>query len=197
MRPVLLIPVIAGTLVLVADAGHAFDGKRSGFLLGFGLGAGMSHYTYDVTSTYTSSGDASDDEFGVASEFKIGAGIGERFQLYYVNRANWFSATNRLGDDETIATGVGLLGVSYYFEETAPSFYLLGTVGLSSWDAPFEEDSEALVGFGIGGGVGWEFKRHWSLEATLSWGNPSNDEAVGNFEADVTTVLVTINGIAY
>ena len=185
-----------GILILIAGTARAFDGNRSGFLLGFGLGSGYTHVTQTVTSSYVGDTSASEDKFGVASEFKIGAGIGEQFQLYYVNRLNWFSADSA-GGSTTFTAGVGLVGVSYYLEKEAPSIYLMGLIGVSTWDTPFEDNGSSSVGFGIGAGAGWEFARHFSFEGTVNWGNPSDDSSGFHVDTRFTTVLLTVNAIAY
>jgi hypothetical protein len=187
--------LVVGIVILNTGTARAFDGRRSGFILGFGLGGGYTHVTQTLSSSLLS-GDESvtADEFGVASEFKIGAGIGNRFQLYYANRMNWFSVE---GGSVTFTSAVGLVGVSYYLEEQTPSLYLMGLIGLSSWDAPFEEGVDSSSGFGIGAGLGWEFARHFSFEATVNWGNPSTDEGGFSLDTEFTTVLLTLNAIAY
>ena len=200
-------PVVAlavGLVMVAAGTARAFDGKRSGFILGFGLGGGYSHVTQTLSSTGTGEKlSTTADKYGVASEFKIGAGIGERFQLYYANRMNWFSAENALKETVTFTSGVGLVGVSYYLEDETPSFYVLGLVGISTWDTPLEEYSDPSYGFGIGAGAGWEFTRHFSLEATVNWGNPQDDSPTDDWthdlqlDTDFVSVLLTINAIAY
>ena len=172
-------------LTLCSVPADAFNGKRSGFLLGGGLGGGYTHIKQTVT-LYSETVSTS-DKFGVATEFRIGGGIGEQFQLYYVNRVNWISA------GATYTATVGLVGASYYLKAQSPSWYLTGLVGASSWDAPFE-DRRAYTGFGVGAGVGWEFARHYSLETTANWGDPSKDSSI---DMEFIAVTLTLNAIAY
>jgi opacity protein-like surface antigen len=184
--------VIATAFVSTASAAFAFNGKRGGFILGFGAGASMTSYKYRYDSGFTqdaSSDGTSDREskFGIGTDFKIGGGFNDQFLLYYVNRVAWFK------DGVTLVHSVGLLGASYYLKTEAPAWYIVGAIGMSTWDAPFESNSTSLTGFGLTGGVGYEFTKHWSLEATLNWGKPSENDT----EVNAISVMVTVFGLAY
>jgi opacity protein-like surface antigen len=194
--------------LLVAAPVHAFDGQRGGFVLGFGVGPAVTSYTQTLYAADGTEMWASDREnqFGIGTDLKIGGGIGRRLLLYYINRVSWF--TLDVGHDAIFANSVGLVGLSYYFQDESPALYVLGLVGLSTWDAPFEENWDAQVGFGLGAGLGWEFSRHWSLEATFNWGNPGGEEfpatdeygnLVGSLELETNpvSILITVNGLAY
>lgn len=199
MRIGTVVLLVAATMLVAASAAHAFNGKRRGFILGFGVGGGLTSFTQTLTVPAYGYDETSgrENEFSIATDFKIGGGFNEQFLLYYVNRVSWFSIENVFEEDVTIANSVGLVGVSYYFQQTAPSPYLLGLVGVSMWDAPFESGASSQTGFGIGGGVGWEFSRHWSLEATINWGLPRDKESGIEVKTNAFSVLVTINGLAY
>lgn len=181
-------------MVLSATAVHAFDGNRKGFILGGGIGPVVTSYTVEVDDdffgNYTTDRES---KFGLATDFRIGGGINEKFMLYYANRVSWFGVDDEMEDGVTIAHGIGLVGLSYYLEAAAPSVYFTGTVGISSWSAPFEEDSDTWSGFGIGGGVGYEFARHWSVEGVLTWGNPGDE----SMTVSALSFFVTVIGIAY
>jgi hypothetical protein len=198
MRKVTVILALVACCVIHSVSAEAFDGKRKGFQLGFGLGGGFSHVTQKVTVSYPyqDSAEASEDHFGIASDFKLGAGITERFALYYVNRMNWFGGDNALGNSVIFTSSVGLVGGSYYLSEETPSMYLLGLVGVAAWDTPFE-DSDPSSGFGMGIGVGWEFARHYSVEATVNYGSPSTDDYGISLDTKFTMVLITLNALAY
>ena len=60
---------------------------------------------------------------------------------------------------------------------------------------PFESqhESDYSRGFGLSGGVGYEFKKHWAVEGTLNWGQPKDDEVTFNG----FSVMVTIGGTLY
>ena len=108
----------------------------------------------------------------------------------------WFSITNVLDESVTILNQIGGVGTRYYLDPQSP-FFLAGSIGLSLWDAVFEENSDGWLGFGILGGVGYEFRPHWSVEAGLGWGNPSKSESGITAESNALAFLVTVNGLAY
>ncbi|MBP2681377.1 MAG: hypothetical protein H6Q78_1240 [Candidatus Krumholzibacteriota bacterium] len=186
------VTVVAVTLW--ATAVHAFDGNRKGFILGGGIVPAFTSYSVEVSDdffgNYTTDRET---KFGLATDFRIGGGITDKVMLYYANKVSWFSVDGEMDGSVTIAHGIGLIGVSYYLEAAAPSVYFVGTLGLSSWSAPFEENSDTWSGFGVGGGVGYEFAKHWSVEGMLTWGNPGDDYTT----IDAFSFLVTITGIAY
>ena len=130
----------------------------------------------------------------VATDFRIGGGITKQFTLYYVNRLAWFKVSDDVWIKEfTTAFGVGLIGLSYYFKTEAPSGYILGSVGTSSWQFPFDEGTGSAGGFGLSGGFGYEFTKYWAFEATLNWGQPEDDPLTIKGLA----FLVTIGGTWY
>ena len=121
--------------------------QRKGFIIGFGAGPGVT--TGDV-----------DSKVGIATDFKIGAMLGESIQLYYSQKSNF------LFYDETVASGVGGLGVTY---EMASGFNINGTVGLATW-AVLDVDNGTSTGFGLGAGFGYEFTDLWVLNLGGTWG---------------------------
>lgn len=186
-------------IVLTAVSADAFNGERRGFLLGFGVGPGWSSFKGEVEGFDL--GDR-ENKFAIGTDFKIGAGINDQLLIYYVNRVAWFKSdtfdkNGFVQEDVTIASGVGLVGLSYYFKTEAPAWYLVGAVGISSWSAPLESNSEMFSGFGLTGGAGYEFKKHWSLEATVNYGKPSKTIEGYKVELSVISVLVTFMGLAF
>jgi hypothetical protein len=127
--------------------------QRSGFIIGFGLGPGVT--TGDV-----------DTEIGLATEFKIGAKVGQSAQV----RMNFYS-----GDFiDFFGSGLQGLGVTYELP-SAPGFSLSGTIGTSTWLAFDDGTVEAENGFGLGGGFGYEFADLWMFNVVATWGQPVSD----------------------
>jgi hypothetical protein len=196
-RAAVLFIVLAGPVV-TAGTGYAFDGQRRGFVLGFGVGPAIASYTQtaslegfpDLTSDRESKG-------GLGTDFRIGGGVNEQFVLYYVNRVTWFSLDNALDETVTIASSVGLLGASYYLQPGSHTAYLVGLLGLSTWDAPFESDVDAQVGLGLGMGLGYEFSPHWSVEGNLNFGRPSDTIQGVEFSTNAFSFHATINVLAF
>lgn len=190
--------VLVVALLAIASPASAFNGSRKGFLLGAGLGAGFNRYNQELTLNgivFPKSDDES--KGGFATDFRIGAGVNDQFTLYYVNDVNWFSLHNALDKDVTIANGLGLLGGSWYMKPDGPSFYFNGLIGLSSWATPFESGSKSGSGLGIGLGAGYEFAKHWSVEANLGFGSPKVEDGADELKTNVRSFSVRIHGLAY
>ena len=196
--------MVLTVLIVTATSVYAFDGERKGFILGFGIGPGYTNFSQEINGLELDS----EGKVSIATDFKIGYGFNEQFLLYYENRVSWFKMTSVSDcdfaygfrcaeEDVTIAHGIGLVGMSYYFQTEAPSFYILGSVGVSTWSAPFETNSDTSVGFGISGGGGYEFTKHWSIEGTLNYGNPSTVQYGFDATTKVFSALFTITGLAY
>jgi hypothetical protein len=172
----------------------AFDNQRRGFIIGGLGGVAMNFWNQSVNDVKSDT----ETDLALHTDFRIGGGFkGNKLMLYYWNLVNWFGIENVLGDKVTIISGVTGAGLSYYFKPTAPSFYIDGGLGVSVWNAPFESESEAWYGLGLAGGLGYEFARHWSVEAGVMWGNPSTTEAGTEFQTNAFALSLSIIGIAY
>lgn len=187
-------------LAVTATSVLAFDGTRKGFILGFGLGTAVD--LVDQTTTFPATGGANstyksdNTEFGLGSDFRIGGGINDQFLLYYVNRVAWIDFENYAGQSSLYLNSYGGLGATWYVQPAAPSFFFSGLVGWTGMSA-FDGDGESLVGFGAGAGVGYEFVPHWSVEASVHFGSPSDDVGSGEINQDAVAFLLTICSIAY
>ena len=193
-RSHMLVSMVLALLLCVTTVGWAFDGERQGFILGVGVGVGLTSYTQTVPF-YAGLNLTTDREntFGIMSDFKIGYAPSDVMEIYWVNKVSWFGMENVYEDNVTITSSVGGLGVTYFFQPTAPSAFVSGAIGLSSWAAPFEEGAEAMSGFGISAGGGYEFSPHWYVEGNVCWGNPSLDD----YSTDSLSFKVTMNVIGY
>ena len=139
--------------------------QRSGFIIGFGIGAGI-----------TAVSDGGDTRGAVATDFKIGAQVNPSVQIYYLFRSNWFSPE---GSTNLIVAGISALGVTYL---PSPKVQLSGGLGLYQWTelhlspggccVEFYSASRTLRSFGLTGGVGYEFTDHWLLDVAVTYGKP-------------------------
>jgi len=215
--------ILAAVLLLVPVTADAFDGNRKGFLLGFGAGAGVASYSQnlkitlpDIPPDRTSSQKTS---FAIATNFKLGWGLTDKFLVYYLAEVAWFQHDDvfiydnpRTPEKEThwvtdgfdapsksiwIASGLMGLGASYYLGDDSP-WYVSAAGGLSTWTAPFENDNwlapfnnqtQTWFGYSALVGFGWEFMEHWTAEATAMWGDPSE---TGSADLEVTSNTLAI-----
>jgi hypothetical protein len=193
----LVVAALVGTaMFLAAGSASAFDGQRHGFMLGIGLGAGFSSFTQEIESPI-GNGSGSDSKGGLATEFRIGGGIGNQFFLYYSNKVNWFSIENVNNDKVTIADGVGSVAGQYFFKPESPSGFVSGGLGIGGWSTPMESNSSSLSGFGMFAGGGYEFSHLWSVEGSLSYASPSTSELGVKFTTKSTGVRVMLHLTGY
>jgi len=130
--------------------------KRKGFIIGLGLGAGYlsnqaSGFVYGTLNRAT-----------FLTDFKIGYAPTNTLELYYINKVSWWGESG-----VTLALSLSSVGFSIYpNKQTATGFFLTGGVGLSAVDAPFE-NVDASYGYGMFGGLGYEFSKHGTIETNL------------------------------
>ncbi len=171
----------------VGDSGQKSPGHRSGFIIGFGLGPGYTHVSQSFDLGYDDVS-GSIDKFAINTDFKIGFAANRQTLIYWNSKVAWFA--DEIGilyydyysgdyyvqyEDATFASGIGGLGVSYYFKTSLPSPYVTATIGYSSFGTPFNDNYDGETGFGMAAGFGYEFAPHWSIEGDLSYGKSSND----------------------
>lgn len=145
-------------------------------------------------------------------------------EIYWFSKVSWFGHKHVLkGTDEygdyyeheaekwTVASGVAGIGATYYFNPTAPSWFLSGGLGYSSWLVPFEAQSlyyydyyyegntmqDSRFGLGLFIGGGYEFTKHLNVEMDLCWGNPKHSEEMIEVSSNTLTLKCTINALAY
>lgn len=190
--------VLAIIVVLtIATNVYAWDGQRKGFVLGFGLGGGYTTFTQTVEVSGVSETGDRENKFGVNSDFKIGYAPSNQLLIYWMSNVNWFNLENVLGDNVIIANGVGGVGFTYYFSPADKSAYLRGGIGGSTWMAPFDSDIDNWYGFGVVGGFGYEFAKHWSIEAVAMWSNPSIEILGIDFKTNALSFAITLNILGY
>ena len=134
--------------------------QRSGFIIGLGAGAGVTSFSFSDVLFGASGGGSGG---GLATDFKIGAQVSKSLQIYYLGRTNWLNDGRH-----TVAAGISALGVTYVLP-SAP-VHLSGGVGLATWLV----QGSGGAGFGLTGGVGWEFADLWLLDFALTYGRPSD-----------------------
>ncbi len=171
----------------------AFNGRRKGFLLGVGLGPGQTNFGGDPGG-----------KLGINADFKIGHGFSDQTQVYWTAKTSWFRMETGsyygypFTHKHTIISGFGGIGVSYFLQPKAPSYYLTGGLGYSTWGR-FNSDEQGIdeSDFGIGffSGVGYEFAPHWSVEVVLIAGNPAYKNT--NSLRSVWTIKASFNALAY
>lgn len=175
--------LFAAIVVLAATEAFAFDGQRKGFILGGGIGGGFLSNKFSAGPFSTTEGEAV-----FASEFKIGYAPSNDFEIYYIGKGSWWGES-----DVALLIGLSAVGISKYLGTSSTGFFVTGGVGLSAIDAPFEEGAEADYGFGLFGGAGYEFARHWTLEADILYNHISES----GIDLNSIGFRLSINGLAF
>ena len=158
--PRFLLFVGLACFLLISTAGRV-EAQRSGFIIGFGVGPGLT------------AGDV-DSKVGIATDLKIGGMVGRSLQLYYTAKSNLLFYD---GDPE--ASGVSGLGATYAWDS---GFNVNGTVGLATW---LDFDNGTSNGFGAGAGVGYEFADRWIFNVGGTFGVFQGDK-VFNLAATIS-----------
>lgn len=178
------------SLSLAPSVSSAFDGNRKGFVMGMGLGV----HVVDVSLEAENGNHA-----GISSSFRLGYGINDRLQVYYVNNVSWY---NR--DGFTVLYGLSGLGASFFLTQSLPAFYLTGALGYASYDGYDDDvslfdDSAGFVfegnAYGYMLGAGLEIKKHISVEALFYTADIEADQFVNSYKA--STLQLNINLLFY
>lgn len=187
MKPLKSAVLIA--LLFTAAPAFAFDDQRSGFILGVGAGFHLLHDNI-TTNGYNLT---SKSEAGLATSFKIGAGITDRILIYYVRNASWFSAPyGNTGKNAIYTIGLSGIGTTIFMAPTAPSGYFLAAVGSGDISAPFE-NATPNTGSALMLGGGYEYRKNLMFEGTvLATSIPS-----GNVTLKSASLQFTINYLFY
>ena len=158
-----------------ASPATAFDGRRDGFILGFGAGPG----------NVFEAGDASDDVTGVFTDFKIGAGIGDRTVLHYSGKQLWGKDRGNPFFDM-----FPLVALTRYTRADGPSTFWSVGAGVCIFVESLGSEVAGGGGPAAYVGGGYEFARHWSFEVGLN-------RTFLEERRDLYGVTATLNALAY
>src|SRR4030065_1361743 len=108
MKKFLLVLVL---FLFVTSTVWGFNGMRKGFILGGGLGLGMTSYQEEL------SGYKFDrvNRFAIMTDFKIGYAPNQQWEIYYSDKSSWFDYYGI-----TALHSFGTAAVSYYITPMAP-----------------------------------------------------------------------------
>lgn len=191
MKRNLLALVLALALIVTAFQAQAFNGERQGFMLNLGVGAGQAKWTAEDEGI-----EVSFDKTGFGGDFKIGGGINPQTMIYYSNRTLFYSLDFSDGMGGTVSSnlvnGMSAVGVSYFLQPQAPSFFFSGALGIGVLTDSEGEDSQS--GFGFTFGAGYEFAKNWIIEGTYM--NASIGEEMG-VDMSISNLMVSVSWLAY
>ena len=173
MKKFLLVLVLS---LFVVGSAFGFDGVRKGFVLGGGLGFGLSSYTVKLSDPFVSIESDRENRFSFMTDFKIGYAPTNQVEIVYSNKSAWFKGDGYVLNTLTFLHGLSTASVNYYLKPEGPTFFLSGGLGLASLSDPFENNPESWYGFGFYVGGGYEIIKHYAVVFDLMYGIPSDTQ---------------------
>jgi len=175
--------------ILCSTSSYAFDDERKGFIIGGGLGIG---YLSNTTSLGSLSETGSRIVFPI--NLKIGYAPSNTLEIFYVVKMEWWGWSG-----ETYLLGLGAAALTLYLDNTLETgWFVSGGIGFASLgelSAPTGRggSSSNETGFGLFGGAGYEFSKHWTVGVDLLYSTVSEDES----DTNSFGVLVTVNFLEF
>jgi hypothetical protein len=158
--------IILTALSIPTLRASAFDGHRKGFLIGFGLGTGITtrtnsekyEFPYQQSHTYK----YRTTRLAIMNDRKFGYAPSDLWEIYLTNKSAYWGSF----DDGDGVIGLGLTKMSA--GQIPAKFYTFG-IGIPhmrtiAWD--FDANN-----FGLFGGWGYEFRKHLNMEFNLLYGH--------------------------
>jgi len=199
-------------LFAVTEA-RAWDGQRKGFIFGGGMGLGVINITDTLSEDFgaitVSHTFASETQFAFIDDMRIGYAPTNKLMVYAFGTDSWFTFKEKVfnvitgqesytgGSWSTVSSLTGI-GVSYYLKPEAPSWMFSGGLGIAQLKAYGNTaPSGNYSGGGFMLGAGYEFRKYWSVEFNLIYGEPaSTDNGVKSQMQDLSFVFL-VNVIGY
>ncbi len=173
MKKSLLVLVLS---LFVVSTAFGFDGVRKGFVLGGGVGMGLSSYTISIGSFDSDR----ENRFSFMTDFKIGYAPTNQVEVVYSSKGVWFKGDGNVLNTLTFLHSLSTASVNYYLKPEGPTFFLSGGLGLASLSDPFENNPENWTGFGFYVGGGYEFVKHYGVAFDLMYGLPEDSGVTFN-----------------
>lgn len=198
MKNSILMLLVLAFVVALAMPAMGFDGQRKGFILGGGLGFGMTSFSQTLEYGGLKSTSDTENKGAFITNFKIGFASDEQIEFYYASKVTWFGITNVYDENVTVANGLNAFGMTYNLKPAFPTYFITGGIALATWDLPFEDPApDTWTGFGLYVGGGYEFAKHYSVELDLLYGNPGDSQAGLRISSSALSFALTINALAY
>lgn len=160
------------SLFCFTEQNYAFDGKRKGFQLGIGTGAGCQFRRVRIKTSEINKVSNTDTDFSVFTDLEIGYAPNNKTSLFLGNMLDMQMSTTTL-----MANCFTPLGLKYFFKNSAPSSFMNVGIGHSVWFYPFDSDWNrryAGNGFGLFAGYGFEIIKRLSIKLDLLFCRPLN-----------------------
>jgi len=182
MKKAALLFIIGTFFTATSASAHAFDGKRSGFQLGLGVGAHSSQLNY--SSNFGPS--EIEPEQSLAISLMLGYGFSNRVVVHVGGKGG-----RVLINEQAASLAIAGIGGSFYSTEFSPSLYLTGLIGGASVTLNEEEADQGGSGDGWLVGIGYEVAERLHLElshAQADLTNLDNTSITSSLESSFLTL---------
>lgn len=182
MKKAALLFIIGFFFTATSVSAHAFDGKRSGFQIGLGLGAHSSELTYNNNFGPSEI----EPEQNLAVSLMLGYGFSNRVIVHFGGKGG-----SILINDEAASLAIAGIGGSFYLSELSPSLYLTGLVGGAAVSLDEEKADQGDSGDGWLVGIGYEVAERLHLElshAQAELTDPDNTAITSTLESSFVTL---------
>jgi hypothetical protein len=125
------------------------------------------------------------NKFSLATNFKIGYAPSNSLEIYYINSVTWFGYLS-----ETFLIGVTGAGVTKYLNPNGTGFFVSLGAGISVFQS-LTGGGTGITGFGLIGGIGYEFSKHWSIQGDVLYTTMESNQVRS------LSVRATLNFLAF
>ncbi|MCD4652098.1 MAG: hypothetical protein K8S56_09995 [Candidatus Cloacimonetes bacterium] len=202
-----ILTAIILSLFLTLSGFRLFDGQRKGFVVGLGLGPSYTswHKTEKDLENDTRTSQT-DDRFGLGISLMLGYAPTNKLIFHNFTQGATFCDYQEKDKEKQVSYShaLGGFGATYYFrpgqEDThwEPSIYFSTGIGYANWLETIKEKKELdIFGSGVYFGLGYEFKKHMRIEASLLLSNPADKTSQVDEKVDTFSILLTLFGVAY
>jgi hypothetical protein len=161
-------------LIIPTRVATAFDGRREGFLLAFGVGVGNLSISDDLPA------------IGAQTDLRLGFGVSDRVSVYYTGKQFWYKA-----EDLFLTDLIPMVGVTYRLQPSERSLSVSFGGGASLVAGARHHEWGAGVGGAGFVGMGYQFARRWQVELDVIASG-----LIGS-SAKIYNVGLTLNVLAY
>jgi hypothetical protein len=218
-------------LLSLVTVTRAFDGERKGLIFGGGVGFGLTYFHSKIDSLPAVGLSNSVVKFGPAVDVRAGYAwsnremifMGAKMSMAYFDEItdsydSYFGTIEDGGILGTLAilalpwamvlipmsgshSIMGIVGGTYYFSDSAPCYFVEGTIGPGIIPDEFTGKTEAGVGLSLAGG--YEFQKHWNVRSDILIAvrkySPSGTYSVSDYsERNIAlTIMFTVNWLEY
>lgn len=162
---------------------RAFDGRRTGFMMGLGVGYGRAEFTQQAPGE-----DVTASGFGPVTGLRLGFCSREQVWIFYSNRVLFFE-----GDDpDDRVQGATGLGVAWIPRLRGLPLHLTAEAGVAVHLNRITQAS--AEGFGFAAGAGLEFRKNWVLEFHFLRASVQDDP---DPRMDLQNLSVSIGWVGY